>query len=197
MKRLLPYTLSLSLLLAGLFACNSSGSEQTTTSDLQIVEESLDEFPALARNMTIYEVNIRQHTPEGTFNEFAKDLERLDDLGVEILWIMPIQPIGVENRKGELGSYYSISSYSEVNPEFGNMEDFKSLVNKAHDLGMYVILDWVPNHTAWDHPWVKDYPEFYAKDDEGNITYEADWTDIALLDHSNEELRSMMLQFLS
>ncbi|WP_420579876.1 alpha-amylase family glycosyl hydrolase [Reichenbachiella sp.] len=168
-----------------LFACEPS--EQKT-------KESSITFPERAADMTIYEVNIRQYTPEGTIKAFMKHLPRLKELGVEMLWIMPVQPIGQENRKGSLGSYYSISNYSTVNPEFGTLDDFKALVNEVHDLDMTIILDWVPNHTAWDHPWIKSNPEYYAKDSLGNITYEADWNDIALLDHTNEGTRKSMIE---
>ncbi len=107
--------------------------------------------PEWSINANIYEVNTRQFTPEGTFNAFAEHLDRLHDLGVDILWFMPIQPIGEKNRKGSLGSYYSISNYTAVNPEFGTLDDFRRVVDMAHERGMYVILDWVANHTAWDH----------------------------------------------
>lgn len=157
----------------------------------QVVEKVT--FPERAASWNIYEVNIRQYTPEGTINAFSEHLPRLQKLGVDILWVMPIQPIGVKERKGPLGSYYSIQDYSKINPEFGTMNDFKAMVTQAHDLGMTVILDWVPNHTAWDHPWITSNPEFYAKDSLGNITYEADWTDIALLDHTKEETRKAMI----
>ncbi len=143
--------------------------------------------------MTIYEVNIRQHTMEGTINAFVKDIPRLKDLGVGVLWIMPVQPIGVKNRKEPLGSYYSIQDYGKVNPEFGTEADFKNLVDQAHAAGMYVILDWVPNHTAWDHPWITEHPDYYAQDEKGNIVYEADWTDIALLNHKNPGTRASMI----
>lgn len=151
-------------------------------------------FPEKAASLTIYEVNIRQHTAEGTINAFIKDLPRLKELGIGMLWIMPVQPIGVKNRKEPLGSYYSIQDYARVNPEFGTDEDFKNLVKKTHELGMYIILDWVPNHTAWDHPWITNHPEYYALDVKGNIIYESDWTDIALLDHTNPGTRAAMIQ---
>ena len=151
-------------------------------------------FPEKVAGSTIYEVNIRQHTPEGTILSFIKDLPRLKDLGVDILWLMPVQPIGIKERKGSLGSYYSINDYLAVNPEFGTAEDFRQLVQAAHGLDMYLILDWVPNHTAWDHPWITEHPEYYATDDNGNIIYEADWTDIALLDHTNPNTRKAMVE---
>ena len=163
--------------------------------DRATVEKSASEktFPEKAAALTIYEVNIRQHTPEGTINAFIKDLPRLKDLGVGMLWIMPVQPIGIKNRKEPLGSYYSIRDYKKVNENFGTTEDFKNLVSKAHEMGMYIILDWVPNHTAWDNPWITEHPEYYAHDKKGNIIYEADWTDIALLDHTNASTRKAMI----
>jgi len=100
----------------------------------------------------MYEVNVRQYTPEGTLKAFEEHLPRLKALGVDVLWFMPINPIGVLNRKEALGSYYSVKDYMDVNPEFGTLDDFKEVLNKAHNMGMYVMLDWVPNHTSWDKP---------------------------------------------
>ncbi|NOX48732.1 MAG: alpha-amylase [Chlorobi bacterium] len=151
-------------------------------------------MPIWAKNQTIYEVNLRQFTPGGTFNEFAEHLPRLKEMGVGILWFMPIQPIGIKNRKGTLGSYYSISDYTKANPEFGTLEDFKILVEKIHKLGMYVIIDWVANHTAWDHHWTKDHPGFYTKDDEGNFKAPVkDWEDVIHLDYGNPALWDGMI----
>lgn len=149
--------------------------------------------PEWTKDANIYEVNIRQYTPEGTLTAFEEHLPRLKKMGVEILWLMPIHPIGEKNRKGELGSYYSIKDYQAVNPRFGTLADFKSLVDAAHEHDMKLIMDWVPNHTAWDHPWVEEHPEFYAKDSTGAITYEADWTDIALLNYDNKQLWPKMI----
>ncbi len=143
--------------------------------------------PEWTKSANIYEVNVRQYTEEGTFNAFREELPRLSEMGVDILWFMPIHPIGEKERKGELGSYYSVKDYKGINPNFGTLEDFKAVVDEAHELGMKVIIDWVPNHTAWDHPWIEEKPEYYARDEEGNITYEADWTDIALLDYRNSK----------
>lgn len=122
-----------------------------------------------SRNANIYEVNFRQYTPEGTLNAMAKHLPRLHTMGVSILWFMPIQPIGQLKRKGRLGSYYAIRDYTAVNPEFGTIADFRALVQQAHALGMKVILDWVANHTAWDHVWTQQHPEWYLKNDKGDI----------------------------
>jgi glycosidase len=145
---------------------------------------------AWSRNANIYEVNIRQYTQEGTFNAFAKQLPRLRKMGVDILWLMPVQPIGVKNRKGTLGSYYAVRDYTAVNPEFGTMDDFKRLVQQAQGLGMRVIIDWVANHTAFDNPWTVRHKDWYLKDAKGEIfpvTYTEGpepeyWTDVTGLD---------------
>ena len=156
--------------------------------------------PAWSRNAVIYEVNVRQYTPEGTFAALQRHLPRLDSLGVDILWLMPVQPIGKKNRKGVLGSYYSIADYKAINPEYGTASDFKAFVDAAHGLGMKVILDWVPNHTAFDHPWTAEHKDFYtlradgsisnARDNEGR---ETDWTDVAELNYDNSALRQAMI----
>jgi alpha-amylase len=146
-----------------------------------------------SRDAVIYEVNLRQYTPEGTFKAFEQHLPRLKELGVDILWLMPVNPIGITNRKGTLGSYYSIKDYRGINPEFGTMEDFKNLVNKAHSLGMKVIIDWVANHTSWDNNLITEHPEWYTHDSTGKIIAPvADWTDAADLDYSKAELREYM-----
>lgn len=151
--------------------------------------------PEWAYTSNIYEVNLRQYTPEGTINAFKKHLPRLQGMGVEILWFMPIQPIGVKARKGPLGSYYSIKDYMAVNPEMGSMEDWIEMVDEAHRLGMKVLLDWVANHTAFDHYWAKDHPEFYNKDEKGNIISPVeDWSDVADLNYDNKELREAMIR---
>lgn len=181
------------LLITGMLAACVTEPNTTETNNDDNQNQPSVSFPEKIAAGTIYEVNIRQHTPEGTINAFAADLPRLKEMGIQMLWIMPVQPIGVKNRKEPLGSYYSIKDYREVNPEFGSLEDFKSLVNQAHELDMYVILDWVPNHTAWDHPWITEHTDYYARNEAGEIIYEADWTDIALLDHTNPETRAAMI----
>ncbi len=133
----------------------------------------------------IYEVNMRQYTGKGTINAFANELPRLKDMGVEVLWFMPIHPIGILNRKGNLGSYYSIKDFTAVNPEFGTMEDFRKLIIQAHDLEMKVIMDWVANHAAWDNVWTTDHPDYFERDSEGNFKPPYDWTDVIQIDHSN------------
>jgi glycosidase len=151
-----------------------------------------------SRNATIYEVNIRQYTPQGTFKAFEQELPRLQKMGVDILWLMPINPLGEKNRKGSLGSYYSVSDYYGINPEYGTKQDFIDLVKKAHELGMKVIVDWVANHTSWDNPLIKKHPEWYKKDSTGNIIAPvADWTDVAALDFSQPGLREYMTEVLA
>lgn len=149
-------------------------------------------LPDWAEKAVIYEVNIRQYTQEGTFSAFEEHLPRLKDLGVDILWIMPIHPISEVNRNGNLGSYYAVRDYYQVNPEFGNKEDFKKLVDKAHEMGFKVVLDWVANHTGWDHSWITDHPEYYIKNSNGEIISPEGWIDVAKLDYENSDLREQM-----
>lgn len=147
----------------------------------------------MAENAVIYEVNIRQFSPEGTFAEVTKEIPNIKKLGVKILWLMPVYPIGEENRKEGLGSYYSIKDYRGINPEFGSAEDLKKLIEEAHNNGIYVVLDWVANHTAWDHPWVKQHPDWYEKDKNGKLQSPYDWTDVVALDYNNKEMRKQMI----
>ncbi|OIQ97961.1 alpha-amylase 2 [mine drainage metagenome] len=146
-----------------------------------------------AKNANIYEVNIRQYTPEGTFVAFAKHLPRLKDMGVEILWLMPVSPISYEIRQGTLGSYYACSSYTSINPEYGTLNDFKSLMREAHQLGFKIIIDWVANHTGWDHHWTKEHPDWYMKDAAGNFTEENGWHDVIDLNYDNKDMRMAMI----
>lgn len=141
----------------------------------------------------IYEVNIRQYTAEGSFNAFAKALPRLREMGVEILWLMPVHPIGKINRKGTLGSYYAISDFKAVNPEFGTETDLKNLVTKAHDLGMKVIMDWVANHAAWDNVWTIDHPEYFLRESDGRFITPYDWTDVIQIDHKHPAEQDAMI----
>ena len=145
--------------------------------------------PAWAHHTNIYEVNIRQYTRAGTLNAFAQHLPRLKDMGVETLWFMPLQPIGMQNRKGSLGSYYSISDYISLNPEYGDFDDLRALVDTAHGYDMKVIIDWVANHTAWDHVWTLTRPDFFSKDEHGNFRPPyPDWEDVIHLNYENKEL---------
>ena len=140
----------------------------------------------------IYEVNIRQYTTEGTFHAFAKQLPRLRDMGVDILWFMPITPISMMKRLGTLGSYYACSDYRAINPEFGNLADFKNLVTQAHQQGFRVIIDWVANHTGWDHRWTREHPDFYKKNHDGQFYDANGWADVIDLDYGNPQLRTAM-----
>ena len=156
----------------------------------------------IASKAVLYEANIRQYSNEGSFNAFAEDLPVLKKMGVKIIWLMPINPISTTKSKGPLGSYYAVSDYTKVNPEFGTLEDFKALVNKAHELGMYVILDWVPGHTGWDHVWIKEHSDYYLKNRKGEIIDPIDfrtgksfgWTDVADLNYDNMEMREALRQ---
>jgi Glycosidases len=155
--------------------------------------------PEWSKNIVMYEVNVRQYTPEGTLKAFEEHLPRLKALGIDVLWFMPTFPIGVVNRKGELGSYYSVKDFMGVNPEFGTMDDFMDVLNKAHELGMHVMLDWVPNHTSWDNPLAKEHPDYYMKDSTGKFTppIGTDWTDVIQLDWSQKGLQDYMISALS
>lgn len=154
--------------------------------------------PEWSYDKTIYEVNLRQFSEGGTIKEFSEHLERLNKLGVGILWFMPIHPIGEVNRKGTLGSYYSVKDYKALDPNYGTSEEFKELVNKAHSLGMYVILDWVANHTSWDNKWITEHPEFYTRNDKNEIVSPVDdWHDVADLNYDNKELWNAMIDALS
>ncbi len=153
-------------------------------------------FPSVtwALGASIYEVNIRQYTVEGTFAAFQKHLPRLKAMGIDIIWLMPITPISVEVRQGTLGSYYACSSYVEINPEYGTLHDFKSLVDEAHDLGLRIIIDWIANHTGWDHHWTKENSDWYEKDAAGNFTEENGWHDVIDLDYTNANMRNAMIE---
>ena len=142
----------------------------------------------------LYEVNVRQYTEEGTFKAFEGHLDRLKAMGVNTLWFMPIHPISETEKKGTLGSYYAVDDYTAVNPEFGTKEDFIHLVDTAHDMGFKVILDWVANHTGWDHKWVTEHKDWYECDDDGEIIFSYDWSDTAELNYENYEMRAEMIK---
>ncbi|MDP3149402.1 MAG: alpha-amylase family glycosyl hydrolase [Ignavibacteria bacterium] len=149
--------------------------------------------PDWSYDQTIYEVNLRQFTPSGTIKEFRTHLPRLKELGVGILWFMPLHPIGEINRKGTLGSYYSVKDYYGLDSSLGSKEEFQSLVKEIHKLGMHVIIDWVANHTSWDNELAKKHPEFYTKDSTGKfIPPVADWADVIDLNFENKGLWSYM-----
>lgn len=146
------------------------------------------------KTTNVYEVNLRQYSSEGTFNAFVGELPRLWDMGVETLWFMPITPIAQKNKKGSMGSYYAASDYTSINPEFGTLDDFKHLVDKAHAQGFKVIIDWVANHTGWDHVWTITHPEYYEKDSVTNdFRIASGMDDIIELDFKNPALRRAMI----
>ena len=142
----------------------------------------------------VYEINLRQYTKEGSFNAFAQELPRLRKMGVETLWFMPVTPISKEKMKGSLGSYYACSDYTSINPEFGTLDDFKKLVNTAHQAGFKVIVDWVANHTGWDHVWTQSHPEYYERDGSGNFKAASGMDDIIELDFNNPDLVKAMIE---
>lgn len=184
------------LLSVGMISCqsNPNSSKNITVNPMTPISDT-----DISKGI-LYEVNIRQFTNEGTFNAFAKELPKVKELGVNILWLMPTYPISTTKSKGPLGSYYAVSDYKGVNPEYGTLEDLKSLINQAHALGMYVIFDWVPGHTGWDHVWIKEHPDYYLKNEAGEIIDPIDprtgnsfgWTDVADLDYDNPEMRTAM-----
>jgi glycosidase len=141
----------------------------------------------------IYEVNIRQYTKEGTFRAFIEHIPRLHHMGVEILWLMPVTPISVEKRQGTFGSYYAASSYTDIDPAYGTMDDFKEIIKTAHYYGMKVIIDWVANHTGYDHVWTKKNPGWYRKDASGNFTELYGWIDVIDLNYDVPEMRVEMI----
>ena len=144
-------------------------------------------------NTNIYEVNVRQYTPEGTFKGFASHMPRLREMGVEVLWFMPITPISVKRRKGTLGSYYACSDYTGINPEFGTLEEFKSLVSDAHELGFKVMIDWVANHTGCDHKWVFEHPDYYVRNEHGEFYDKHGWDDVIDLNYYHSGMRQAMI----
>lgn len=186
------------LLVMGCGKSQKSDTTEKTNPDTKFTPKEYVEVkpPEWSKNATIYEVNVRQFTPEGTFKAFETHLPRLKAMGIDIIWLMPVHPIGIEKRKGTLGSYYSVKDYYGINPEFGTKADFEHLVKKIHDMGMYVILDWVANHSAWDNPLAKEHPDWYTKTPEGHFqpTPWYDWEDIIDFDFENAELREYMTE---
>ena len=153
--------------------------------------------PEWASNATIYEINVRQFSKDGKFSSVTKQLPRLKAMGVDIIWLMPIHPIGIKNRKGTLGSYYAVKDYQNVNEEFGTFDDFRALVKEAHKLGMYVIIDWVANHSSPDNVWIEQgFLDWYTLDSIGNVqpTIGTDWWDVADLNYDNPAMRSAMIK---
>ena len=157
------------------------------------------QHPEWSKDATIYELNLRQFTAEGTLAAAERELPRLKAFGVGIVWLMPIHPIGEKNRKGSRGSPYSVRDYRAVNPDYGTLDDLRSFVKTAHSLGLRVILDWVANHSAWDNPLVKEHPEWYSRDWKGDFhpTSWNDWSDIIEFDYDQPGLRRWMTESLA
>ncbi len=185
-------------LLLGLGACTQAPVSRTVADPYQPQPFVQIQTPEWAKSATIYQLNTRQFTAEGTFSAAEKQLPRLKALGADIIWLMPIHPIGVKNRKGSLGSPYSVKDYFSVNPEFGTEDDLRAFIATAHRLGMKVILDWVANHTAWDNPLATDHPDWYERDWKGALrpTPWWDWSDIIDLDFRQPGLRKYMTEAL-
>ncbi len=186
--------LSIILLSTG---CNDIPSERA-----EYVPERVPFTSKTIEKAIIYEANIRQYSADGTFNAFTKDIPLLKKMGVDIIWLMPIHPISEKNRKGKLGSPYSVNDFKSINPDYGTPEDLDFLIEAAHANGMYVVMDWVANQTGWDHQWITGHPEYYVRDEKGKIQDPSNsktgepwgWTDVAELNYDNPELRKMMVQ---
>ncbi|MCW3088359.1 MAG: alpha-amylase [Sediminibacterium sp.] len=185
------HCLPLFLLLTLFTACKNGQDKQAAASAADSTR--LNAHPGWIQQGNIYEVNVRQYTPEGTFQAFAKHLDRLKEMGVQTLWFMPVNPISKADRKGSLGSYYAISDYTSINPEFGAMDDWKALVKQAHEKGFRIMIDWVPNHTGADHYWLQKHPGFFVRDSSGKAVSQFDWTDTRKLNFQNAELRDTMI----
>lgn len=183
--RITIFMLQITAAILMLYSCKELPSNSTTFTS--------SAYPDYIRQSNIYEVNVRQYTPEGTFKAFEANLPRLKEMGVDILWFMPITPISQVDRKGKLGSYYAVADYTAVNPEFGTMDDWKSLVNKAHELGFKVITDWVANHTGADNRWMQSNPDFFVKKADGTYAFAFDWSDTRDLNYQNPVLQDSMI----
>jgi glycosidase len=157
------------------------------------------EHPEWARNAAIYQINTRQFTPEGTFEAARAELPRLAEMGIDIVWLMPIHPIGEAERKGSLGSPYAVRDFYGVNPEFGTLEDLRAFIADAHALDMHVILDWVANHSAWDNPLVTEHPDWYTRDANGEMQFPpgTDWSDVVDFNYDSPELRQYMTEVMA
>lgn len=201
-----------------LFAFVACKTEKKDESEIVKVETQVVLNPISASDLetaVIYEANIRQYSPEGTFDEFTKDIPELKELGVKVIWLMPVFPISETKRKATggpdskfasefpkeeqakyLGSYYAVTDFTKINPEFGTKEDFRELIEMAHRNSIYVILDWVPNHTGWDHEWLKTNPEYYTQNEQGEVVHPdgTDWTDVADLNYDNQDMCKAMIE---
>jgi len=176
-----------------LTACRSGTKQSVAPNESSDSSLVVRQHPSWSLQSNIYEVNLRQYGANSSFKGFQNELPRLREMGVDILWFMPITPISVKDRKGTLGSYYAVKDYRAVNPEYGTIADWKQLVERAHGLGFKVITDWVPNHSGADHPWLISHLDFYKRDSVGNAMYAYDWTDTRKLNYDNAELRDSMI----
>lgn len=184
-------------------ACRNTQNDnaQTTVSTSDTTASTAPPTPEWAKNATIYEVNTRQFSVDGNFKAVEAQLPRLKEMGVDIVWFMPIYPISQKNKKGSLGSPYSVADFKAVNPAYGTIADFKALVNRAHALGLRVILDWIPNHTGWDHVWTKQHPDWYTRVNgkmiapiDPKTNKPTDWDDVVDLDYNNPAMRKGMIE---
>jgi len=159
-------------------------------------KKSKKKHPAWSYSANIYEVNVRQYTMEGTFNAFSKHLPRLKDMGVQVLWFMPVLPISEKGRLGTLGSYYAAKNYEEINTEFGTADDFKSLIKEAHDMGFKVLMDFVANHAGNDHAWIQEHPDFFVKEENGDFFHPHGWSDVSQINYEVPEVWKDMTKVL-
>ncbi len=200
MKNFIAFTWIFVLVLF-LFSCQKAGENQQQQPAQTATTFEKPRVPDWHKNANIYEVNLRQYTKEGTFKAFERHLPRLKDMGVDILWFMPIHPISEKNKKGSLGSPYAVADYKATNPNYGTLDNFNHMVQSIHDAGMHVIIDWVPNHTGWDNKWITEHKDFYTQDSLGNVVDPIDpatgkswgWTDVADLNYDNPNLRLAMI----
>ena len=183
-------TLGLALLVAS-SSCQSTAQQSAR----DVSKESARQTREWVRDAVIYEIYPRAFSSEGNFNGITSELDRLKELGITILWLMPIHPIGQEKKKGSIGSPYAVRDYYAINPAYGTKDDLKRLIAEAHQRNMKVIIDIVANHTSWDSVLMKN-PDFYKRDAKGNITYPHDWFDIAALNYNNQQLRRYMTDVL-
>ncbi|WP_299106897.1 alpha-amylase family glycosyl hydrolase [uncultured Winogradskyella sp.] len=198
MKNLFLNTLFLICSATGMTSCASDD-------DTTVKESSYEQYGETFANMPdredaiIYQVNLRAFSEEGTINGVRDRLSHIKSLGANVVYLMPIYPVGQLNSVGELGSPYSVKDYKSVSSEYGTLEDLRALVEEAHAMDMAVILDWVANHSSWDNAWINNHPEWYLKDESGNITEPpgTGWNDVAQLDFDNSELRDAMIDAMS
>ncbi|MDP2188832.1 MAG: alpha-amylase family glycosyl hydrolase [Sphingobacteriaceae bacterium] len=187
MKKL--YTLTMLAIIA-LCSCNGPSKENSSPDKVSIPAPEIEK-------VVLYEIYVRNFTPEGTFQAIIPQLDKLKELGVNTLWLMPIHPVGVENRKGTFGSPYAVQDFYDVNPEFGTKADFKALVNACHEKGLHILIDLVANHTAWDNKWITEHPDWYTKNEAGEIIPPVDdWSDVADLNYENAAVPAEMAKVM-